>query len=166
MAVVPPSTAFVTSASGFIGTELTKVLAGRGHHVIGLTGSLDGAARVRDAGGTAVIGSLLDSGQWQDEAAADWVFHVPPHPRDGARLPWMRAAAMCRARVSMDAHLLDAVSAGNTQRIVYVADTSWYGATGVRPITEDEPPRPSYEGRCLAPAFNRVEGYVAAGLPI
>jgi len=28
----------------------------------------------------------------------------------------------------MDAHLLDAVAAGTTRRIVYVADTSCYGA--------------------------------------
>jgi nucleoside-diphosphate-sugar epimerase len=66
----------------------------------------------------------------------------------------------------MDAHLLDAVSEGATRRIVYVADTSCYGATGPRPITEDAPPRPSACGRCLAPALDRLDGYVAAGLPI
>ena len=66
----------------------------------------------------------------------------------------------------MDAHLLDAVAAGATRRIVYVADTSCYGATGPRPITEDEPPRPSAWGRCLAPALDRLDGYIVAGLPI
>ena len=66
----------------------------------------------------------------------------------------------------MDAHLLDAVAAGATRRIVYVADTSCYGATGPRPITEDEPPRPSAWGRYLAPALDRLDGYVVAGLPI
>ena len=112
------------------------------------------------------MGNLLEPGQWQDEAAADWVFHLPPHPREGARVTWTRAASISRERVSMDAHLLDAVSSGATQRIVYVADTSCYGATGPRPITEDEPPQPSAWGRCLAPAFNRLDGYIAAGLPI
>jgi len=66
----------------------------------------------------------------------------------------------------MDAHLLDAVTAGATRRIVYVADTSVYGATGPRPITEDRPPRPSAWGRRLMPALDRVDGYVIAGLPI
>ena len=66
----------------------------------------------------------------------------------------------------MDAHLLDAVAAGATRRIVYVADASCYGATGPRPITEDEPPRPSAWGRCLTPALDRLDGYVVAGLPI
>jgi nucleoside-diphosphate-sugar epimerase len=161
-----PATTFITGAAGFIGTELIRVLKARGHEVFGLTWSLDAAQRVRNAGATAVMGNLLTPGQWQDEAAADWVFHLPPHPREGARVTWTRAAAISRARVSMDARLMDAVAAGETQRIVYVADTSCYGATGPRPITEDERPQPSAWGRCLAPAFDRLDGYIAAGLPI
>jgi len=66
----------------------------------------------------------------------------------------------------MDAHLLDAVAAGATQRVVYVADTSYYGSTGPRPITEDQLPQSSAWARRLGPAFSRLEGYVAAGLPI
>jgi len=66
----------------------------------------------------------------------------------------------------MDAHLLDAVAAGATRRIVYVADTSCYGAMGPRSITEDEPPQPSAWGRRLTPALDRLDGYIAAGLPI
>jgi nucleoside-diphosphate-sugar epimerase len=66
----------------------------------------------------------------------------------------------------MDAHLLDAVAAGATQRVVYVADTSCYGSTGPRPITEDQLPQSSAWARRLGPAFSRLEGYVAAGLPI
>ena len=160
------ATTFITGAAGFIGTELIKVLKARGHDVYGLTWSLDAAQRVRNAGATAVMGNILEPGQWQDEAAADWVFHLPPHPRERARVTFTRAASISRARVSMDAHLLDAVAAGETQRIVYVADTSCYGATGPRPITEDERPQPSEWGRCLAPAFNRLDGYITAGLPI
>jgi uncharacterized protein len=49
---------------------------------------------------------------------------------------------------------------------VYVADAGWYGATGVRPITEDEAPKPSGPARRFLPALNRVGGYIAAGLPI
>jgi nucleoside-diphosphate-sugar epimerase len=166
MAAIAPATAFVTGASGLVGTELIKVLAARGHTVFGLTRSLDGVRRVRHAGATAVIGNLLEPGPWQDQATADWVFHLPPHPGQGRRRGWTRAAALTRARVSSDAHLLDAVAAGGTRRVVYVADTGIYGPTGPRPITEDEPRRPSAWGRCLAPAVHRLDGYVAAGLPI
>ena len=42
-----------------------------------------------------VMGDLLEPGQWQDEAAADWVFHLPPHldawtarDSDDAPHPW------------------------------------------------------------------------------
>jgi len=159
-------TAFVTGASGFIGAELVKVLVAGGRQVFGLTRSAEGAQRVRRAGAVPVMGDLLEPGQWQDEAAADWVFHLPPHPVRGPHVTRRRAAAIAHARVVMDAHLLDAVAAGATRRIVYVADPSWYGATGPRSITEDRPPRPSASGRCLTPALDRLDGYVVAGLPI
>jgi hypothetical protein len=112
------------------------------------------------------MGSLLEPGAWQDEAAADWVFHVQPHDVRGPRMTRWRAASVARARVRMDAHLLDAVATGVTRRIVYVADTSCYGATGSRPVTEDTPPEPSAWGRCLTPALARLDGYIVAGQPI
>ena len=166
MAVCAGATSFVTDAGGFIGIELIKVLVARGHQVFGLTRSVAAAQHVRQAGAVAVIGDLLEPGQWQDGVAAEWVFHLPPHPFDGTRLTRKWAASVTRARVLMDAHLLDAVAASTARRIVYVADTSFYGATGPRPITEDEPPQPSAWGRCFAPALDRVDGYLAAGLPI
>jgi nucleoside-diphosphate-sugar epimerase len=68
--------------------------------------------------------------------------------------------------VLVDTHLLDAVAVGATRRVVYVADTSWYGATGSRPVTEDTPPEPSAWGRSLTPALERLDGYIVAGQPI
>jgi len=166
MATDMRATTFVTGAAGFIGSELVKVLVASRHRVFGLADSLEAAERVRRAGGVPVMGDLLEPGSWQDEAAADWVFHVPPHAVYGPRVTRRRAASIARARVLMDTHLLDAVAAGATRRIVYVADTSCYGATGPRPITEDTPPQPSAWGRCLTPALERLEGYVVAGQPI
>jgi nucleoside-diphosphate-sugar epimerase len=160
-------TAFVTGAAGFIGSELVRVLVARRHRVFGLTESEEAAGRVRRAGGVPVMGDLHEPGPWQDEAGADWVFHLPPHAMPKARVTLRCAEGLTRARVLMDAHLLDAVAAGPTQRIVYVADTSCYGAAaGLRPITEDTPPQPSALGRCLTPALERLEGYIIAGQPI
>jgi uncharacterized protein len=159
--------AFVTGAGGFIGSELVKVLAARRHRVFGLTESAEAATRVRRAGGVPVMGDLLEPGPWQDEAGADWVFHLPPHAVPGARLTQRCAAGLTQSRVLMDTHLLDAIAAGPTRRIVYVADTSCYGPTGgQRPVTEDAPPQPSAWGRCLTPALERLDGYVVAGEPI
>ena len=160
------ATAFITEADGFVGTELIKVLVAGGHDVSGLVHSLEGAERVRRAGATAVIGDLASPGPWQDEAQADWVFHLPPYPFDGGRITSQHAAFVMRTRVLTDTRLLDAVAAGTTRRIVYVSDASYYGATGPRAITEDTPPQPSAWGRCLAPALDRLEGYSLAGLPI
>ena len=98
--------------------------------------------------------------------SADWVFHLPPHPREDARLTGHARrpspARVCRWMRICWTRWRQAPPA----RIVYVADTGCYGATGPRPITEDESPQPSAWGRCLAPAFNRLDGYIAAGLPI
>ena len=160
------ATTFITGADGFVGRALVKILVARGHQVFGLTQSAEAAERMRRAGAVPVVGNLLETGQWQDEASADWVFHIPPHPVSELRVTRKRAASIARARVLMDAHLLDAVAAGPTRRIVYVGDTSCYGAIGPRSITEDEPLRPSAWGRCLTPALDRLDGYVVAGLPI
>jgi nucleoside-diphosphate-sugar epimerase len=160
------ATSFVTGAAGFIGTELVKTLVAQGHHVVGLAPSPDAAQRVQRAGGIPVMGDLLRPGKWQDEASAEWVFHLPPQLFYGPRVSRKRAASIGGASLSMDANLLDAVAAGSTRRIVYVADTSWYGATGTRSITEDEPPQASAWRRSLTPGIDRLDGYVVAGLPI
>jgi uncharacterized protein len=159
-------TTFVTGAAGFIGTELIKFLMERGHRVTGLTESVEAAERVRRTGAEPVMGDLLEPGQWQDEAAADWVFHLLPSPECGRRLTRRHVSSAARARVARDASLLDLLAASATRRIVYVADTSCYGERGRRPITEDEAPRPSGWGRSFTPALERLDGYVVAGLPI
>jgi nucleoside-diphosphate-sugar epimerase len=162
-------TAFVTGADGFLGTELVKLLVDRGHQVFALARSHEAAESVRRAAAIPIMGDLLIPGQWQDEAAADWVFHLEPAQsahRARTRLRRKRAASMSRSVVAMDRNLLDSVGASATQRVVYVADIRFYGAVGPRPITEDEPPRPSVLGASLAPALDRLEGYVLAGLPV
>ena len=166
MPVAAAATAFITGADGFVGTTLIKVLRGLGHQVFALAHSSDVAQRLSSAGATPVIGDLLESGGWQDEAAADWVFHLPPYPRCKTRAKFARITSLARMRVSTDALLLDALTPSAVRRIVYVADASCYGPTGPRPITEDTPPRPSRCGRCLMPALERLDGYVVSGLPI
>lgn len=166
MTVGGGATTFVTDAAGFVGMELVKVLIARGHQVIGLTPSVEAAARVRKTGAIAIMGDLRNPGQWQDEAGTEWVFHIPPQPSSRDALGVQRhAAPAIRDRVAMDANLLDAVANGSTRRVVYVADSACYGVTGPRAITEDAPLRPD-PGRCLAPALDRLDGYVVAGLPV
>lgn len=160
-------TVFITGAAGFVGAELVNLLVARGHQVVGLAESVEAAAQLRRSGAVAVMGDLAEAGQWQDEAAANWVFHFPPPPTCGLRQSRRRAESIAGSRLAMDAHLLDAVGSGSTRRIVYVADTSAYGAVGSRAITEDEPPAPStWDRSCVVPALDRLDGYIATGLPI
>jgi nucleoside-diphosphate-sugar epimerase len=150
-------TAFVTGAAGFIGRELVKLLVAGGHQVFGLARSPDSAQHVRRAGATAVIGDLLVPGRWQDEAAADWVFHIPPCAMRVRRHQSAKPVArIAHRRAVMDTHLLDAVAAGATRRIVYVADSGCFGPTGARPITEDELPASASRGRCPHSIASRV----------
>lgn len=91
MATDTRTTTFVTGAAGLMGSELVKVLVVRRHRVFGLTDSVEAAERVRRAGAVPVMGDLLEPGPWQDEAAADWVFHLPPHAVHGQRMSRRRA---------------------------------------------------------------------------
>jgi nucleoside-diphosphate-sugar epimerase len=148
-------TAFVTGATGFIGRELTKQLAARGWRVFGLARSAETARTLQLDGVTVVKGDLLEPGQWQDEAATHWVFHIPPLNLAGpVGLPWRRNRT-AYPRSLMDKHVLEAVTSGPTRRIVYVADASCCGPTGSNPITEDG---------CAK--LETAEDYVAAGAPI
>jgi nucleoside-diphosphate-sugar epimerase len=155
-------TVFVTGAAGFLGTELVTVLVHRGYEVLGLVESAESARALRHAGATAVIGDLRMPGQWQDEAGADWVFHIPPATAAGHG----RWRSACRAsRSTLDTHLLDAV-AGVTRRIVYVADSRSYRPTGARPVTEDEIATARTRKARRISTLDRLDGYLIAGLPI
>jgi nucleoside-diphosphate-sugar epimerase len=158
------ATTFVSAADGLLGTELVTLLVARGHRVVALTRSVEGAQALSRLGAMPVIGDPLTPGKWQDEAAAEWVLHLTSPLSRGRRL--RRNASAAHKCVTLDANMLDAVSPGVTRRIVYVADGTSYAAAGARPITEDEPPCPSPSGRWLVPALDRLNGYVLAGLPI
>jgi nucleoside-diphosphate-sugar epimerase len=158
------TTAFVTDPVGTIGAELVAILVARGHDVLALASSTEAATRIRRAGAIAIAGDLATSGRWQDEVAADWVFHLPPPVDD--RPTGRAATADTRTRISIDRHVFDAVAAGTTRRLVYVASLARYRAATAAPITEDQLPAPCAAASRQTSPLDCLEGYVLAGLPI
>ena len=156
------ATAFITGADSFIGRELVAVLVARGHQVFGPRHQL---RRQRVCRRRPVIGRTLEPGQWQDEAAG---LGLPSSSADAVQPAShsRRAATIASARVDGCAPAGRGGDRRDTADCACGADTSCYGATGSRSITEDEPLRPSAWGRCLTPALDRLDGYVVAGLPI
>ncbi|MCU1405868.1 MAG: hypothetical protein JWQ43_2171 [Glaciihabitans sp.] len=68
---------FVTGASGWIGTALTKELVGRGHEVRGLARSAASAEKITAGGATAIRGGMTDHNLIVSEAErADAVAHL------------------------------------------------------------------------------------------
>ena len=68
---------FITGASGWIGSVLTRELVTAGHEVIGLARSEASAERVRALGGIAVLGNMSDHDLLVEEATrADAVAHL------------------------------------------------------------------------------------------
>ncbi|MBO0843658.1 MAG: NAD-dependent epimerase/dehydratase family protein, partial [Nocardioides sp.] len=68
---------FITGASGWIGTALTKELLATGHDVVGLARSAASAERIEALGGTAVRGDMSDHDLIVAEASkADAMAHL------------------------------------------------------------------------------------------
>ena len=68
---------FITGASGWIGTALTRELVANGHHVTGLARSQDSAEKIRALGATAALGDMLDHDLVVSEASkADATAHL------------------------------------------------------------------------------------------
>lgn len=68
---------FITGASGWIGTALSKELVAAGHEFVGLARSEASAEKIRGLGGTAVLGDMSDHELIVSEASkADAVAHL------------------------------------------------------------------------------------------
>ncbi|MEV8633608.1 NAD-dependent epimerase/dehydratase family protein [Streptosporangium sp. NPDC051023] len=136
---------FITGASGFIGSALTRVLVTRGHRVRGLARDDAAEAKVRAAGGQPVRGSLTDLTVLAREAdAGDGVVHTAAS--NGDDRPAIDAAAVTSMLASM---------AGGA----FVTTTGAPRARSSRvPVTEDDTADAVGPLAWLAEAESRVLG--------
>ena len=116
---------FVTGGSGFIGANLVRELAHRGHRVRVLLRPGSDLRGLVDTQFEPVQGDLSDSARLRKAmAGCDWCFHVA-----ASYHLWLRDyAPMYAANVEGTRHILEAATAAGCSRIVY---TSTVGCIGL-----------------------------------
>src|SRR5581483_491322 len=122
---------FVTGATGFIGTALTKELLGVGHRVLGMARSDESAARLKDTGAEVHRGALEDLESLKaGAAAADAVVHL------AFNHDFTRYQQNCEDdRAAIDA--LAFVLAGSDRPLVITSGTAMANTSPGEPATED-----------------------------
>jgi len=160
-------TLFVTGGTGYIGSVFVQRALAANYTVQVLTRSETSAERVRKAGAQPILGDLGVKGDWQAvAAAAQRVVHLAQPETFGERVTKQRAERYRMNRLTMDAHLLDALKPDVVQRIVYVGGTSYYGDQGKEMRDETARPDPKGWGPYVAEAIEKLDTYRKRGLPI
>ena len=160
---------FVTGATGFIGASLLRAATAAGYGVDALTRSEASAAALRAQGVNAVIGDLADPRRCLASCRSSRRRHRPSRPTADIWRPRHQCAGEASTRTTVlpwTERCLRPWIRAKTQRIIYVAGTSYYGECGPTLCDEDAVPHPKGLGPYLAPAIEALPGYVARGLPI
>jgi nucleoside-diphosphate-sugar epimerase len=161
--------AFVTGATGFVGSRLAKRLRERGDEVVCLVRNPDKAAELKAAGCILVRGDLGDEAAIREGLqGCDAAFHLAADYRVGVKpseYPAMQAANIDGTRRVLD----EAVAAG-VKKVVYVSTIAAFGNT--RGETVDESFRhdggsytSEYE-RTKVEAHRIAEERIAQGAPV
>jgi nucleoside-diphosphate-sugar epimerase len=126
---------FLAGATGVLGRRVLPLLRAEGHRVTALTRTDAGAAAVRAAGGTPVIGDVYDAGDLEyvlRRAAPDTVMHQLTDLGEGS------SEANARMRRTGTRNLVDAALAAGVRRIV-AQSIAWAYEGGTDPAGEDTP---------------------------
>jgi nucleoside-diphosphate-sugar epimerase len=146
------STVLVTGAAGFVGVNIVRTLAARGHQVVGLDHRAPDAAVARFLGEAApkviwvrgdvrerdsLVGPLRAHGVQQVVHGAAVTATLPDWERD-------RAATLFDVNVMGTLAVLDAARAAGARRVVVVGSGAAVGfGPAERPVPEDAPAAPS-----------------------
>lgn len=144
---------FLAGATGVIGARVLPLLRDEGHAVTALTRTAGGAAAIRAAGGTPVIGNVYDAGALERvlrEAAPDVVMHQLTDLSGGP------GDANARIRRIGTRNLVDAALAAGVRRIV-AQSIAWAYEGGPDPAGESTP----LDLAAPAPRRTTVEGVAA-----
>jgi len=116
--------AFVTGATGFLGSHVARVLAEQGAELRLLVRPSSDLRNVSDLSADRVVGDLRDSGSIEKAmAGCDVVFHVAADYRLWVRDP----DAMYHSNVEGTRSLLEAARKQGVRRVVYTSSVATMG---------------------------------------
>jgi dihydroflavonol-4-reductase len=129
--------AFVTGATGFLGSHVAKVLADQGAELRLLVRSSSNLKNLHGLKAETVVGDLRDAATLEKAiAGCDAVFHVAADYRLWVRDP----DEMYRSNVEGTRALLEAAARKSVRRVVYTSSVATMGFTSSgRPADEDSP---------------------------
>lgn len=128
---------FVTGATGFVGSHVARVLAGRGADLRLLIRGSSDLRNIEDLKAERVVGDLRDAASIETAmAGCEVVFHVAADYRLWVRDP----ESMYRANVEGTRAILQAARKNRVQRVVYTSSVATMGFTGNgHPADENSP---------------------------
>lgn len=135
-----PRNVFLTGAATALGREVTRLLAARGHRVIGLTDSSAGAALVRQDGGIPAFSDPLRAGEIQSVlrgAQTEVVLHLSPQVFNGFPSRHSGWETGGHSLILGTRALLAAAEMAGVASMVYAGCAFLYGDQGGEWITED-----------------------------
>ena len=129
--------AFVTGATGFVGSHVASALAAHGADLRLLVRANSNTKNIQDIQAEPVTGDLRDAASLEKGiAGCDVVFHVAADYRLWVRDP----EEMYRANVDGTRAILEAARKNNVRRVVYTSSVATMGFTSNgQPADEDSP---------------------------
>src|SRR6202521_2491872 len=129
--------AFVTGATGFLGSHVARVLADQGADLRLLVRSTSNLRNLEGLKAETATGDLRDAGSLEKAmSGCDTVFHVAADYRLWVRDP----AEMYRSNVDGTRAILEAARKNSVRRVVYTSSVATVGFTGNgNPADEDSP---------------------------
>jgi dihydroflavonol-4-reductase len=129
--------AFVTGATGFLGSHVARVLADQGADLRLLVRSTSNLRNLEGLKAETAIGELRDAGSLEKAmSGCDTVFHVAADYRLWVRDP----AEMYKSNVEGTRAMVEAARKTGVRRLVYTSSVATVGFTGSGPPADEESP--------------------------
>jgi nucleoside-diphosphate-sugar epimerase len=136
---------FIAGATGTLGRPTVRALVSRGHQVVGLTRTDEGARRIQAMGARAVVGNALDAERLKTlvvDARPEVVIHLLTALPAGGVMRKAHLRATNELRTTGTANLIAASAAAGARRIVAESFVGVYGNGQFRGLVSEEMPLP------------------------